>query len=273
VDLATDRAGGAARPGRFDAADLVSNSSRLPPVFNFSGSEIVFLLLIALIVLGPEKLPEAVRKFGKTYGEFKKMTTGFQSELKSALDEPMREMRETADAFKKAASFDFDAEPDKPAEPDDKPVTRMADATPSGAAPSGAAPPLQPVAAPPVDVPPADVPPVDVPLDDAPAETPAATGLAAVVVRDAPVGGKAPLRPASFPLVTDEVAVEQPIVPAEVRRPPAKRSTASFRKAVQRPIQMIEDEPIEAVRADDAGHDDAGREDARADDVGGSAPA
>ena len=97
---------------------------RLPPVFNFSGSEIVFLLLLALIVLGPEKLPDAVRKFGKTYAEFKKMTTGFQSELKSALDEPMREMRDTADAFKKAASFDFDAEPDADRD------SRAAEATP-----------------------------------------------------------------------------------------------------------------------------------------------
>lgn len=76
-------------------------------MFNLSGSEIVFLLLIALIVLGPEKLPEAVRRFGKFYAEFKKMSTGFQSELKSALDEPMREMRETAEAIKKAADFDF----------------------------------------------------------------------------------------------------------------------------------------------------------------------
>jgi sec-independent protein translocase protein TatB len=79
-------------------------------VFNFSGSEIVFLLLLALIILGPEKLPDAIRSFGKTYSEFKKMTTGFQSELKSALDEPMREMRETADAFKQAASFDIAAD-------------------------------------------------------------------------------------------------------------------------------------------------------------------
>jgi sec-independent protein translocase protein TatB len=83
-------------------------------MFNLSGSEIVFLLLIALIVLGPEKLPEAVRKFGKAYAEFKKMSTGFQSELKTALDEPMREMRETAEAFKKAANFDFLDEPDEP---------------------------------------------------------------------------------------------------------------------------------------------------------------
>jgi len=77
-------------------------------MFNLSGSELVFLLLLALIVLGPEKLPEAVRKFGKVYSELKKMSTGFQSELKSALDEPMREMRETADVFKKAVNFDFD---------------------------------------------------------------------------------------------------------------------------------------------------------------------
>jgi sec-independent protein translocase protein TatB len=88
-------------------------------MFNLSGSEIVFLLLIALIVLGPEKLPEAVRKFGKAYAEFKKMSSGFQSELKTALDEPMREMRETAEAFKKAANFDFLDEPDEaaPAQP------------------------------------------------------------------------------------------------------------------------------------------------------------
>jgi sec-independent protein translocase protein TatB len=85
-------------------------------MFNLSGSEIVFLLLIALIVLGPEKLPEAVRKFGKAYQELKKMSTGFQSELKEALDEPMREMRETAEAFKSAANFNFDVEPDEPAE-------------------------------------------------------------------------------------------------------------------------------------------------------------
>jgi sec-independent protein translocase protein TatB len=84
-------------------------------MFNLSGSEIVFLLLIALIVLGPEKLPEAVRKFGQVYAEIKKMSSGFQSELKTALDEPMREMRETAEAFKNAANFDFKFDADEPA--------------------------------------------------------------------------------------------------------------------------------------------------------------
>jgi sec-independent protein translocase protein TatB len=72
------------------------------------------------VVLGPEKLPEAVRRFGKAYGEFKKMTTGFQSELRSALDEPMREMRETADALRKAV--DIEAKDPTP-EPEPKPDT------------------------------------------------------------------------------------------------------------------------------------------------------
>ncbi len=80
--------------------------SRLAAVFNIQGSELIFLLLLALVILGPEKLPEAVRKFGKAYGEFKKMASGFQGELRSALDEPMREIKGTADAIRKAANLD-----------------------------------------------------------------------------------------------------------------------------------------------------------------------
>lgn len=72
----------------------------------------VFLLLIALIVLGPEKLPDAIRKFGRAYAEFKKMANGFQGELREALDEPMREIRDTADMMRNAVNFDGD---DKPA--------------------------------------------------------------------------------------------------------------------------------------------------------------
>jgi sec-independent protein translocase protein TatB len=84
-------------------------------VFNLSGTELVFLVVIALVVLGPEKLPEAVRKFAKTYGELKKMSNGFQSELRNALDEPMKEMRATADALRDAVKIDLD--PDRPAPP------------------------------------------------------------------------------------------------------------------------------------------------------------
>lgn|GEM_PF-2311189 len=72
-------------------------------MFNLQGSEIIFILLIALVVLGPEKLPGAIRRATQTYAELRKMTTSFQSEFKSAIDEPMREMRETADLLKDSA--------------------------------------------------------------------------------------------------------------------------------------------------------------------------
>jgi sec-independent protein translocase protein TatB len=71
-------------------------------VFNLQGSEIIIILLLALVVLGPDKLPDAVRRFSQTFSELKKMGSGFQTELKSALDEPMREMRETAQMVKDA---------------------------------------------------------------------------------------------------------------------------------------------------------------------------
>lgn len=73
-------------------------------MFNLSGSEIVIILLLALVVLGPEKLPDAIRRFGKVYGELRKMSRGFQSEFKQAFDEPVREIRETARLTKEAVT-------------------------------------------------------------------------------------------------------------------------------------------------------------------------
>ncbi len=69
-------------------------------MFNLQGSEIIFILLLALVVLGPEKLPGAVKRAMQTYAELRKLGTGFQDEFKAAIDQPMREMRETADLIK-----------------------------------------------------------------------------------------------------------------------------------------------------------------------------
>ncbi len=77
-------------------------------MFNIQGSELIFLLLVALVILGPEKLPDAVRKFTKAYSEFKKMASGFQGEFRQVLDEPMRELRETANLVRDAAKFEID---------------------------------------------------------------------------------------------------------------------------------------------------------------------
>lgn len=74
-------------------------------MFNLQGSEIIIVLLLALVVLGPEKLPDAMRKMGQAYAELKKMSSGFQSEFRAAVEEPLREVRETANVLRDSTDF------------------------------------------------------------------------------------------------------------------------------------------------------------------------
>ena|SRR5436190_12114888 len=55
-------------------------------MFNVGGGEVIVIMLIALIVLGPQRLPDAARQIGKTMGELRRLSTGFQNEVRSALD-------------------------------------------------------------------------------------------------------------------------------------------------------------------------------------------
>jgi sec-independent protein translocase protein TatB len=154
-------------------------------VFNLSGSEIIFLIVIALVVLGPDKLPEAMRKAGKAYGDFKRMTSGFQNEMKSVLDEPMRELRETADLAKKSAMFDTSALT--------KPLSGlMADVKSMG---SGASPPLKTPEQTPVTTP-----------EPVVTQTPASVEPAAEFVAE-PVVAPASTTPDVVPAITPERAV------------------------------------------------------------------
>ena len=67
-------------------------------MFNLSGSEVLFILVIGLVVLGPEKLPEVLRRAGRLYGELRRMSQGVQTEVKSALDETTRELRSATES-------------------------------------------------------------------------------------------------------------------------------------------------------------------------------
>jgi sec-independent protein translocase protein TatB len=55
-------------------------------MFNVGGGEILVILLLALLVLGPDKLPDAARKAGRYLHEFRRMTSGFQEEFRQAMD-------------------------------------------------------------------------------------------------------------------------------------------------------------------------------------------
>ena len=59
-------------------------------MFSVGGGEVFVILLVALIVLGPDKLPEAARKIGNVMGEVRRMSAGFQNEMRAAIEDAGR---------------------------------------------------------------------------------------------------------------------------------------------------------------------------------------
>jgi len=52
--------------------------------FGFSG-EIIFIMLLALILFGPRRLPEIARQMGKFMAEFRKASNNFQSQIQDEI--------------------------------------------------------------------------------------------------------------------------------------------------------------------------------------------
>ena len=69
-------------------------------MFNMTGSEVMFLLIIGLVVLGPEKLPDAIRRVGRLYAELKRMSSGVQTDFRKVMEEPLKEMMNTTNSVK-----------------------------------------------------------------------------------------------------------------------------------------------------------------------------
>lgn len=55
-------------------------------MFNVGGPEMAVIALVALLVLGPEQLPKAMRTLGQASAQLKKVTGGFKAELQQAMD-------------------------------------------------------------------------------------------------------------------------------------------------------------------------------------------
>ena len=62
-------------------------------MFNLQGGELIIIALLALVVLGPEKLPEAARWFGRVYAQIRRMGDSFTQEFQSAVKEPLDDLR------------------------------------------------------------------------------------------------------------------------------------------------------------------------------------
>jgi Tat protein translocase TatB subunit len=55
-------------------------------MFNVGGPEILVIFIVALIVLGPQQLPKAMRTFGSVMAEVRKVSNSFQAEMRNAMD-------------------------------------------------------------------------------------------------------------------------------------------------------------------------------------------
>jgi len=74
-------------------------------MFNIGPGELVAILVVALIVLGPNRLPDAVRTVGRVVGELRRISGGFQDELRNAFDDSdVIDQLETGPTAKPAAA-------------------------------------------------------------------------------------------------------------------------------------------------------------------------
>jgi sec-independent protein translocase protein TatA len=77
--------------------------------------ELIIILVIALIIFGPRKLPELGKSLGRSLNEFKKASTDLQNTLEQEIK--IEEQKEAADKFK-VDENKFK----KPADTDDNPA-------------------------------------------------------------------------------------------------------------------------------------------------------
>ena len=86
---------------------------------------LVVIFLVALVVLGPEKLPQVARMLGKAMADFRRITTDFRVQIEDEMQEMERQTRlkkeaAAAEATPPPAATPFDAPPsaEQPSSPE-----------------------------------------------------------------------------------------------------------------------------------------------------------
>ena len=62
-------------------------------MFGIGGTEILVILVVALLLFGPQKLPDLARTLGKALGEFRRVSTDFQRTLNTEIETEEHEKR------------------------------------------------------------------------------------------------------------------------------------------------------------------------------------
>lgn len=65
---------------------------------NIGTPEILIVVIVALLVLGPQRLPQAARQVGKAMAEFRRVTGGLQAEMRDAMSSIESEIKSSTEA-------------------------------------------------------------------------------------------------------------------------------------------------------------------------------
>jgi sec-independent protein translocase protein TatB len=87
-------------------------------MFGIGMPEMILILAVALIVIGPKKLPDLAKSLGKAMGEFKKATSDLKESMQ--IDTELKEVKSAFDDLDKPASANASAGKDTP-QPDPEP--------------------------------------------------------------------------------------------------------------------------------------------------------
>ena len=88
---------------------------------SIGGQEILFIVVLALILFGPRKIPEFARTIGKTLAEFRRATSDFKVNLEREIDmegirQTTREIQEARSSLTAVATEPVDPPVEAPAE-------------------------------------------------------------------------------------------------------------------------------------------------------------
>ncbi len=80
-------------------------------LFGIGMPELLVILVVALLVLGPKRLPEVARSLGRGMAEFRRASTELRQSLNAPLEEPSKKKRsQTAPKPEQEAKAERDTE-------------------------------------------------------------------------------------------------------------------------------------------------------------------